>query len=78
MTTTGNVPSFARDIKSLFRESDRNSMDFVFDLWDYQDVHTHAQNILERLEDGTMPCDEEWPQEQIALFRRWIDGGMQA
>jgi hypothetical protein len=78
MTTAGSTPSFARDIRPLFRESDRDSMDFAFDLWDYDDVRTHAQDILERLSDGTMPCDEEWPEEQITQFRRWIEAGMPA
>ena len=73
-----NSISFTRDIQPLFREEDRNAMDFAFDLWDYNDVRTHAENILERLADGTMPCDGEWPDEQIALFRRWIDAGMPA
>ncbi len=76
MTTTDNTPGFARDIKPLFRESDRDSMNLVFDLWNYQDVSEHADDILERLEDGSMPCDGEWPEEQIALFRRWIEAGM--
>jgi len=35
MTTQESVPSFARDIQPLFRESDRASMEFAFDLWDY-------------------------------------------
>lgn len=74
MAIAGNI-SFARDIQPLFRESDRDAMDFVFDLWDYNDVSTHAEDILERLADGTMPCDEEWPAEQIVLFRRWIEAG---
>jgi hypothetical protein len=78
MTTAGCIPGFDRDIKPLFRESDRDSMDFAFDLWRYDDVRANAQHILERLEDGTMPCDQEWPQEQVALFRRWIEGGMPA
>lgn len=73
-----NIPSFAQDIEPLFRDTDRSSMDFVFDLWDYQDVKDHAQDILERLSDGSMPCDEEWPQERIDLFKRWIESGMSA
>jgi hypothetical protein len=76
MATEDSTPSFARDIQPLFRESDRESMDFAFDLWDYHDVSAHAQDILERLADGTMPCDEEWPEQQITQFRRWIEGGM--
>jgi hypothetical protein len=78
MSNSPDVPSFAQDIKPLFRDIDRSSMDFVFDLWDYQEVKDHAQDILERVSDGTMPCDEEWPQERIELFRRWIETGMSA
>lgn len=72
------MTSFEKDIKPLFRELDRDEMDFVFDLWSYQDVSTHADNILERVEDGTMPCDDEWPAEKIDLFRRWIEEGKPA
>jgi len=78
MATGDSTPSFARDIRPLFRESDRESMDFTFDLWDYHDVSAHAADILERLTEGTMPCDGEWPEEQIARFRRWIEAGMPA
>ena len=78
MTSQDSTPSFARDIQPLFRESDREAMEFAFDLWDFDDVRTNAQDILERLTDGTMPCDEEWPEEQLAQFRRWIEAGMPA
>ena len=78
MTTADRTPSFARNIQPLFREIDRRSMKFAFDLWDYQDVRTHAEDILERLNDGTMPCDMEWTDEQISQFQRWVDGGMPA
>jgi hypothetical protein len=78
MTSQDSSPSFARDIQPLFRESDREAMEFAFDLWDYDDVRTHAQDILERLTDGSMPCDGEWPEEQLALFRRWVEAGMPA
>lgn len=67
--------SFAADIKPLFRESDRESMDFVFDLWVYDDVKSNAAMILERIEDGTMPCDEPWTPEQIETLRDWIAEG---
>lgn len=78
MTTNKSAPGFATDIQPLFREDDREAMEFAFDLWDYNDVRAHAGDILERLEDGTMPCDDEWPPEQIELFRRWIESGMSA
>ena len=78
MTTSDSTPSFAQDIQPMFREIDRTSMKFAFDLWDYQDVSTHAEDILERLNDGTMPCDIEWTDEQIGQFQHWVDGGMPA
>jgi hypothetical protein len=53
-------------------------MRWAFDLKNYQHVSTHAQKILERLSNGTMPCDGKWPEEQIALFRRWVEAGMPA
>ena len=67
--------SYARDIKRLFRERDRDSMSFALDLWDVADVRSHADAILGRLEAGTMPCDGSWPPEQVDLFRRWIAMG---
>jgi hypothetical protein len=78
MAIDDSTPSFARDILPLFRENDRDEMIFAFDLWDYNDVRTHAQDILERLGDGSMPCDNEWPEEQIARFEKWIEVGMPA
>ena len=67
--------SFAADIKPLFREEDRASMDFAFDLWSYDDVKTNASLILERIEDGTMPCDETWGEEKLQTLQRWITEG---
>jgi hypothetical protein len=69
------TPSFERDIKPLFRAHDRTEMDFMFDLWSYDDVSEYAEDIYSRVEDGTMPCDGEWPPEQVSLLRAWIDGG---
>ena len=67
---------FEQHIKPLFRERDRKSMKFAFDLWSYDDVTLNAEAILERLEDGSMPCDGAWPPERIAVFRRWVDSGL--
>jgi hypothetical protein len=69
-------PSFAADIAPLWREDDVESMLFAFDLRSYDDVREHAEDILERLDEGSMPCDGEWPAERVELFRTWIDGGM--
>jgi truncated hemoglobin YjbI/CDGSH-type Zn-finger protein len=66
---------FDAHIKPLFREKDRRSMKFAFDLWSYDDVRSHAEAVATRLRDGSMPCDGSWSQEQVDLFQRWIDGG---
>lgn len=70
-------PSFERDIGPLFQTEDVESMLFAFDLRSYDDVRENAAEIVERLEEGSMPCDETWPQTQIERFRAWIAGGMQ-
>jgi CDGSH-type Zn-finger protein/truncated hemoglobin YjbI len=69
---------FEQHIKQLFRERDRQSMKFAFDLWSYSDVSTHADAILQQLGDGTMPCDGAWPPERVAVFRRWVRAGKPA
>jgi hypothetical protein len=69
---------FERHIKPLFRERDRDSMESHFDLWSYDDVSEHANAILHRLDDSTMPCDGAWPAERVAVVRRWIDAGKPA
>jgi len=64
--------SYEAHIKALFRQRDRDSMRFAFDLWSHEDVSSHAGAILARLEAGTMPCDGAWPPERIEVFKRWI------
>ena len=68
-------PGFDRDIRPLFRPEDVDAMSFAFDLSSYRDVRTSAEEIHERLADGSMPCDARWPAERVELFRRWIDAG---
>lgn len=76
MTHDSTAPvSFEVQVKPLFREGDRDSMAFAFDLWSYDDVSENAEAILDRLKDGTMPCDGAWPKAQVDLFERWIAGG---
>jgi CDGSH-type Zn-finger protein/truncated hemoglobin YjbI len=70
--------SFEAHIKPLFRQRDRDSMRFAFDLWAHDDVAAHAEAILERLRAGTMPCDGAWPAEQVDVFERWVTGGTPA
>jgi hypothetical protein len=67
--------SFERDVRPLFREKDRDSMRRAFDLWSHSDVQAHQDAILQRLRDGTMPCDGAWPPDNVAVFQRWIASG---
>jgi hypothetical protein len=74
----GAPVSFEQHIRPLFRERDRKSMKFAFDLWSYDDAKQHAAAILERLQEGSMPCDGAWPEEKIEAFWRWTETGMDA
>jgi len=69
-------PRFETDIKPLFRETDRDAMEFDLDLWDYKDVREDAKEIYSQVSSNRMPCDRDWTQEQKDLFRRWMDTGM--
>ena len=75
MSASAEPVSFDRDIKPLFRDRDRGAMKFFADLWSYEDVARESDAILERVRDGSMPCDGPWDDERIALFQQWIDGG---
>ena len=50
-------------------------MRFAFDLSQYADVKANAKAILERLQNGSMPCDGPWPEPKVKAFARWIDTG---
>ncbi len=74
----GATPSFAHDIKPLFREEDREAMEYAFDLWDHEDVAEYADAIRDSVRSGAMPCDERWSDEAVAAFQRWMDAGKPA
>jgi hypothetical protein len=75
MESPSEAPSFETDIKPLFREKDRDSMSSHFDLWSYDDVVRNADNILDRVRAGTMPCDGAWPEDRVELLARWVESG---
>jgi hypothetical protein len=70
--------SFEQHVKPLFREQDRQSMKWAFDLWSHDDVAQNSDAILERLRNGTMPCDGAWPEEKVAVFADWMVAGTPA
>jgi hypothetical protein len=76
--TEGDAVSYAADVKPLFRQRDRGSMQSHFDLWSYDDVREHAPAILAQLEAGTMPCDGAWPADRVDIVRRWLAQGTPA
>jgi hypothetical protein len=69
------MASFDADIRPMFRPRDRQAMLSNFDLWSFDDVKENAELILERLEEGDMPCDGGWPEEQVRRFTDWIGEG---
>src|ERR1700684_2356525 len=70
--------SFAKDIRPLFRDTpDVDTMkDFGLDLSSFDSVKAHAEEIYARVLDGSMPCDDPWPKEQVGVFQRWMEEGM--
>lgn len=69
---------FAADIRPLFRDTpDVDSMkEYGMDLSSYEEVKARAAEIYARLGDRSMPCDESWPEERLALFKRWMEEGL--
>jgi hypothetical protein len=67
--------SFGAEIRPLFRDSpDVDTMQgYGLDLSNYNDVKARAAEIYEALANGSMPCDEPWPKERLALFKQWMD-----
>ncbi len=68
--------SFKTDIFPLFRDKDIQAMKRRIDLSSYEDVKTHSADILDRLQQGDMPCDGAWPPDQVKLFAKWISDGL--
>jgi hypothetical protein len=38
-------------------------------------VAANAESIYGTLADGSMPPDEPWPKDRVALFKKWMDAG---
>jgi hypothetical protein len=76
VSTADDVVRFEQDIKPLFRPVDHESMAWIFDLSSYDDVKDQRQRDPRRLREGSMPCDDEWPEEQLQRFQRWTETGM--
>jgi len=77
LSATDEPISFEQQIKPLFREHDRQSMKPASTVG-HDDVALNSEAILGPLREGTMPCDGAWPDEQVALFQSWVEGGSPA
>ena len=66
------------DIRPLFPDSpDVDTMQgYGLDLSNYNAVKAKVAEIYEALANGSMPCDEPWPKERLALFKQWMDEGV--
>lgn len=81
-----DVPGFAKDIRPLFQQIDIDHMQWFCDLTSYDDVKSHASEIVNRLQGiggPVMPPPPAkggagpWSAANISLFQSWIDGGYQ-
>jgi hypothetical protein len=72
-----NPVGYEKDIKPLFTPTDKDHMEFMLDLWSYDDVKNSADEILDSLSNGRMPPGKPWPTDKVDLFKQWIQGGHQ-
>jgi hypothetical protein len=73
--------SFASDIRPLFRDEDvecMKSMGIELDDPMWMCVPANAQDVYRTVADGSMPPDEPWPKDRVALFKSWMDAGYPA
>ena len=77
--------SFATDILPLFTETDidhMNDQEIYLSDYEYMKQPENAAAVLESLENGSMPPTwggggGAWPEDKVALFRSWVEGGYQ-
>lgn len=71
------TPVFELHILPMFRLIDREHMIFAFDLFEYDQVVAHAEQIADRAAVDMPPVagGGPWPDEWVQLFRRWMATG---
>jgi hypothetical protein len=73
--------NYATDIRPLFREEDidcMGSMGIELGNAAWMCVPANAQEVYRVVADGSMPPDEPWPADRVALFKQWMDAGCPA
>ncbi|MEN1889551.1 MULTISPECIES: hypothetical protein [Streptomyces] len=82
MAESTAAPGFAHDILPLFRSIDIEHMakgGVQLDQYVYMSVRENAERVYNTVATKRMPPPDEnatWSEEQVALLRAWIDGGM--
>ncbi|SYX86340.1 hypothetical protein [Paenibacillus alvei] len=71
------TPVFELHIRPMIRAIDREHMRFAFDLWDYDQIVQHADDVAARVAVDMPPTNSggPWPDEWVQLFRRWMTTG---
>ena len=71
------TPVFELHILPMIRATDREHMLFAFDMWDYDQLVLHAEEFADRASVDMPPVASggPWPDEWVALFRRWMATG---
>ena len=74
--------SFAQDIRPLFTDMDvahMKNFGVALDSFDYMRAPAHAQRVLDRVSNGSMPPrrsgEPPWSAENVQLLRDWIAAG---
>jgi hypothetical protein len=73
------VLTYTHDIRPLFRDGDiscmaRRRVMLADAKW--MCVPKNANDVYAAISSGDMPPDSPWPQDRIALFKAWMDGGL--
>lgn len=73
--------SFATDIRPLFKGEDidcMGSMGIELGNAAWMCVRANAEEVYRVVADGSMPPDEPWSADRVALFKEWMDAGCPA
>jgi hypothetical protein len=79
MTDIDAPLSFARDVRSMFTDTDVDHMHNMMDLADRDSVFENADAIYAVVSNGTMPPpssgEPRWTAQMCQTFKRWKDEG---
>jgi hypothetical protein len=71
--------TYSHDIRPLFRDTDIACMvprGKLLDNSAWMCTPANAQQVFQAISTGRMPPDGAWPPERVALFKQWMDQGL--